>query len=131
MLITDPIGDMFTRIKNAFLAKQEKVVVPHSKMKEAILLKLKENKYIKDFEIIEKKPQNEIIVELSYIDDSPAISGFKRISSPGRRLYAGVEEIPSALNSYGITIVSTNKGILTDREARKLNVGGELIYQIW
>ncbi len=131
MLITDPISDMFARIKNALLAKKEEVAVPHSKMKEAILVKLKENNYIQDFEIVKEKPQNIMMVKLKYIDETPAISGFKRISSPGRRLYSGAKEIPTTLNNYGITIVSTNKGILTDKEARKNNIGGELIYQIW
>ncbi len=128
---TDPISDMFTRIKNGLLAKRTEVVIPHSKMKEAIITKLKENGYIQDFKVVEKKPQNQILAELKYVDDMPAISGFKRISSPGRRLYAGAKEIPPALNRYGITLVSTNQGILTDKEARQHNVGGELIYQVW
>ena len=131
MLITDPISDMFIRIKNGLLAHQDEVEIPHSKMKEAIVGKLQENHYIESFEVVQAEPQKKILVKLKYIDELPAISGIKRISSPGRRLYSGAKNIPTALNNYGITIVSTSKGILTDKEARKLNVGGELIYQIW
>jgi small subunit ribosomal protein S8 len=131
MLITDPISDMFIRIKNALLSEKETVAIPHSKMKEAIILKLKENNYILDYEVIEEKPQNQIIVKLKYVDGIPVISGLKRISSPGRRLYSSSKNIPRTLNSYGITLVSTSKGVLTDKEARKNNVGGELIFQIW
>ncbi len=131
MLISDPISDMFIRLKNALLAKKEQTVVPHSKMKEAIILKLKENKYIQDYEVLDKDPQKEILVKLRYVDDLPAISGLKRISSPGRRLYAGAKNIPLTLNHYGITLLSTNQGILTDAEAREKNVGGELMFQVW
>ncbi len=131
MLISDPISDLFIRIKNALLSEKEEVVIPHSKMKEAIILKLKENNYILDYEIIEEKPQKQVLVKLKYTDSVPAISGIKRISSPGRRLYASSKNIPRTLNNYGITLVSTSKGILTDKEARKINVGGELIFQVW
>lgn len=131
MLITDPISDMFIRIKNALLSEKEEVAIPYSKMKEAIIFKLKENNYILDFEIVEEKPQNKIMVKLKYVDGIPSISGLKRISSPGRRLYSSSKNIPRTLNNYGMTLVSTSKGILTDKEARKINVGGELIFQIW
>ncbi len=131
MLISDPTSDLLIRIKNALMAGHEEVKVPHSKLKEAIVLKLKQNRYIDDYEVLEKVLQKELVVKLSYVDGLPAISGYKRISKPGRRLYAGATEIPIALNGYGITLVSTNKGVLTDEEARSQNVGGELICQIW
>lgn len=131
MLITDPIGDMLIRIKNALLSANLQVKMPHSKMKEAIAYKLKENGYISEVTVEEKTPQNELVLVLRYVDDLPAISGIERISKPGRRLYSGKDSIPESLNGYGITIVSTNKGILTDKEANTLNVGGELICKIW
>ncbi len=131
MLITDPIGDMLIRIKNALLSGRSDVVMPHSKIKEAIAGKLKENGYITDYQVVKNQPQNELTISLKYVEEMPAITGIELISKPGRRLYAGKNEIPSSLNGYGITIVSTNKGILTDKEAVKLNVGGELICKIW
>ncbi len=131
MLITDPIGDMLTRIKNALTAKKEQVVIPHSKLKEAIAQILEKNNYIKDYEVEEKKPQADLIVNLRYIQGLPAISGMERISKPGRRLYAKTQQIPVTLNGYGLTVISTSKGILTDDQARKKNVGGELLCKVW
>ncbi len=131
MLITDPIGDMLTRIKNALTAKKEQVVIPHSKLKEAIALILEENNYIQGYEVEEKKPQSNLVVTLRYVQGLPAISGIERVSKPGRRLYAKTKQIPVTLNGYGLTVVSTSKGILTDNEARKKNVGGELLCKVW
>lgn len=131
MLITDPIGDMLTRIKNGLMAKKKQVVIPHSKLKEAIARKLEENNYVAKVEVEEKKPQSDLIVELKYVDKLPAITGMKRVSKPGRRLYAKTSQIPSTLGGYGMTVISTSKGILTDKEARKKSVGGELICQVW
>lgn len=131
MLITDPIGDMLTRIKNALTAKKEQVVIPHSKLKEAIALILEENNYIQGYEVEEKKPQSDLVVTLRYVEGLPAISGMERVSKPGRRLYAKTKQIPVTLNGYGLTVVSTSKGILTDNEARKKNVGGELLCRVW
>lgn len=131
MLITDPIGDMLIRIKNGFMSAKQEVRLPHSKMKEAIAVKLKENQYITSFEVEEKHPQKDLVITLRYVEDLPAITGIERVSKPGRRLYAGKDSIPVTLNGYGITIVSTNKGVLTDSEAKKMNVGGELICKVW
>lgn len=131
MLITDPISDLFIRIKNGLMAKKKEVNMPHSKLKEAIAHKLVENNYIEAVEIIDKIPQKEMNIKLRYVESLAGITGFKRISKPGRRLYAGVNKVPPALNGYGITLVSTNRGVLTDKEAREKNVGGELICQIW
>lgn len=131
MLISDPTSDLLIRIKNALMAGHEEVRVPHSKLKEAIVLKLKQGKYIADYTVEERAPQNELLIKLRYVDGLPAISGYRRISKPGRRLYAAAKEIPAALDGYGMTLVTTNKGVLTDKEARSQNVGGELICQIW
>ncbi len=131
MLITDPIGDMIIRIKNALMARKVETIVPHSKIKKAIAEIMKKHKYIEDFEVIDKKPQKEIKIILKYVKDMPAVTGVKRISKPGRRVYRGSAKIPVTLNGYGVTIVSTNKGVLTDQQARKLNVGGEILCQIW
>jgi len=131
MLITDPVSDLFIRIKNGLMAKKKEVNMPHSKLKEAIAHKLVENNYIEAVEIIDKIPQKEMNIKLRYVESLAGITGFKRISKPGRRLYAGANKVPPALNGYGITLVSTNRGVLTDKEAREKNVGGELICQIW
>ncbi len=131
MLISDPTSDLLIRIKNALMAKKEEVRIPHSKLKEAIASKLKESNYIDNFEVEGKIPQKELVIKLKYVDDLPAITGYKRISKPGRRLYSSAKKIPVALNGYGVTLISTNKGVLTDREARAKNVGGELICQVW
>ena len=113
------------------MAKKKEVNMPHSKLKEAIAHKLVENNYIEAVEIIDKIPQKEMNIKLRYVESLAGITGFKRISKPGRRLYAGANKVPPALNGYGITLVSTNRGVLTDKEAREKNVGGELICQIW
>jgi len=131
MLITDPIGDMIIRIKNAIMAKHDKVLIPHSKIKESISKILKDNLYIESYEIIEKKPQGNIEITLRYVDGLSAITAVKRLSKPGLRRYVGVGEIKPVLNGYGIVITSTNKGIMTGKDARKNNVGGELMCEIW
>ncbi len=131
MLINDPISDMLIRIKNGLMSGKKTVVMPHSKIKEAVARKLEESNYIKSLTVKELKPQSELEVTLQYVDELPAISGMERISKPGRRLYAKASNIPVTLNGYGITIISTNKGVLTDSEAREANVGGELICKIW
>ena len=129
--MTDPIADMLIRIKNALLAKHKEVVMPHSKMKEAIAKILVDNDYIKSFEVVEKKPQSDILVKLGYVGNLSKITDVKRVSKPGRRLYSTVDKIPATLNGYGITIVSTSKGLMTDKQARQKNVGGELLCQVW
>ena len=129
--MTDPISDMLARIKNALLAQHKEVVMPHSKVKEAIAKILATYNYIESFSVVDKKPQPDLAIKLSYKGKIPMITDVKRISKPGRRLYSTVDKVPSSLNGYGITIVSTSKGLLTDKEARKQNVGGELLCQIW
>ncbi|MGD9129471.1 MAG: 30S ribosomal protein S8 [Candidatus Woesebacteria bacterium] len=131
MLITDPIADMIIRIKNALLAKKSEVTMPHSKIKAKIAEILLEHKYIEDYQVLEKKPQPEIVIKLRYLGKRAAITNVKRLSKPGVRLYSPAKQIPQSLGGYGITIVSTNKGVMTDAEAKKLNAGGELLCQIW
>jgi len=129
--MTDPIADMIIRIKNAFMAGRTDLVIPHSKMKEAIAKLLKASNYIEDFAVEDKKPQADITIVLRYIDKMSVITGVKRVSKPGRRIYAKAGQVPSTLNGYGMTILSTNKGVIDDKTARKTQVGGEVLCQIW
>ena len=132
MSFTDPIGDMLTRIRNASSARHEKVVIPASRLKLRIAEVLKEEGFIKDFVRHEDGPQGAITVLLKYTADrSPAITDIKRVSKPGLRRYVPTDSIPRVLNGMGIAILSTSKGVLVDREARKQKVGGELICTVW
>lgn len=130
-MTTDPIADIIIRIKNAHMAKHEKVVVPYSKMKKAIAEILLREGYVSAVEVEEGKPYNNLVVTLKYVGKLPAINDVKRLSKPGRRLYAPANKLPKALGGYGITIITTSKGVMTDAEARKANLGGELLCQIW
>ena len=129
--MTDPIADMIIRIKNALMAGHDQVSIPHSKVKVAIAEILKAEGYVTDYKIEQTVPQATINVDLKYVGKVPAITDVRRMSKPGRRWYASVGEIPRALGGYGITIVSTSKGIMTGTSARKQNVGGEVMCQIW
>ena len=129
--MNDPIADMIIRIKNALLARHETVVIPHSKLKAQIGQILVENKYVETCKVEQKAPQSELVFKLKYVGRIPAITDVKRVSTPGRRIYATANKIPRALGGYGITIVSTSKGIMTDKEAKKQNIGGEVLCQIW
>ena len=132
MTITDPIADMLTRIRNANSAKHKTVDIPASKMKTAIAEILFKEGYIKSFELISNENQGIIRITLKYDEKGTrVIDGIKRISKPGLRVYAGKEELPRVLNGLGIAIISTSKGLLTDKEARKANVGGEVIAYVW
>jgi small subunit ribosomal protein S8 len=132
MSFTDPIGDMLTRIRNASSARHEKVLVPRSRLKIRIAEVLKEEGFIKDFVVHEEGTQGAITVLLRYsADREPAISDIKRVSKPGLRRYVPNDSIPRVLNGMGIAILSTSKGVLVDREARKQKVGGELICTVW
>lgn len=132
MIVTDPIADMLTRIRNAQTARHESVLVPDSKTKRAIANILLNEGYISNVEVIEDKVQNDIKITLKYAENNKKVmSGLKRISKPGLRVYAGVEELPRVLNGLGIAIISTSKGIVTDREARKLGLGGEVLAYVW
>ena len=132
MQITDPIADMLTRIRNANSAKHETVDVPASNMKKAIAEILNEEGYIKGYQIIEDGKQGVIRIALKYGPSKErVISGLKRVSKPGLRIYAGAEELPRVLKGLGIAIVSTSKGIMTDKAARKQNIGGEVLAFVW
>jgi len=132
MQITDPIADMLTRIRNANTAKHETVDIPASNMKKAIAEILNEEGYIKGYQIIEDGKQGVIRVTLKYgANKEKVISGIKRVSKPGLRKYAPAEELPRVLKGLGIAIVSTSKGIMTDKKARELHVGGEILAFVW
>ena len=133
MAMTDPIADMLTRIRNANTAKHDTVDVPASKMKIAIADILLKEGYIAKYDLVEEGKFNTIHITLKYGVDKneKVISGLKRISKPGLRIYAGKDELPRVLGGLGTAIISTNHGILTDKEARKLGVGGEVICHIW
>jgi small subunit ribosomal protein S8 len=131
MNLTDPIADMLTRIRNANSAKHESVKIPYSNMKLGIANILKNEGYIKDFEIKEDGSKKDVVVSLKYVDGENVIKGLKRISKPGRRVYSGVEDLPKVLGGLGIAIVSTPKGVITDKECRKHSVGGEVLCYVW
>lgn len=133
MSMSDPIADMLTRIRNANTAKHDTVDVPSSIMKESIAKILLEEGYIKGFELIEDGVKKTVRITLKYGKDKSekVISGIKRISKPGLRVYANRDELPRVLGGLGIAVVSTNKGVITDKEARKLGVGGEIIAFVW
>ena len=132
MQITDPIADMLTRIRNAGTAKHETVDVPASKMKISIAQILLDEGYIKGFQIIDDGTQGIIRITLKYLPGKQrVIQGLRRVSKPGLRVYAGADELPRVLNGLGIAIISTSKGIMTDKEARKAHVGGEVLAFVW
>ena len=132
MVTTDPIADMLTRIRNANQMKHVSVLVPASKIKLEILNVIKNEGYIEDVEFVEDGKQGEIKVTLKYTDKKErVIKGITRISKPGLRVYAKSTEMPKVLNGLGVAVVSTSNGVMTDREARQKNLGGEVIAYIW
>lgn len=132
MQITDPIADMLTRIRNAGTARHESVDVPASKMKKAIAQILLDEGYIKAFQLVDDGTQGLIRITLKYgANRIKAITDLKRVSKPGLRVYAGAQELPRVLHGLGIAIVSTSKGVMTDKKARELNIGGEVLAFVW
>ena len=132
MQITDPIADMLTRIRNAGSDRHETVDIPNSKMKKAIAEILLEEGYIKSFQLIDDGTQGIIRVTLKYLPGKEkAIQGLRRVSKPGLRVYAGADELPQVLRGLGIAIISTSKGIMTDKKARAQHVGGEVLAFVW
>ena len=132
MHITDPIADMLTRIRNASNAKHESVDVPASNMKKSIAQILLDEGYIKNFQIIDDGTQGVIRITLKYVSGKQAvISGLRRVSKPGLRVYAGADELPRVLKGLGIAIVSTSKGVMTDKAARAAHIGGEVLAFVW
>ncbi|MCL2841324.1 MAG: 30S ribosomal protein S8 [Defluviitaleaceae bacterium] len=132
-MLSDPIGDMLTRIRNANMARHTTVDMPSSKMKESIATILVKEGYVKGYEIVENGVKKTMRITLKYgrSKQEKVIAGLKRISKPGLRVYANCEDLPRVLNGLGVAIVSTNKGILTDKEARNAGVGGEVLAFVW
>jgi ribosomal protein S8 len=131
--MTDSIADMLTRIRNALTAKHDTVTVPASKVKVAIADILVKEGYVKGYEIVENAVQNDILITLKYspVKGQKVVTGLKRVSTPGLRVYAGVDNLPKVLNGMGIAILSTSKGILTDKEAKAQHIGGEVLAYVW
>ena len=130
--MTDPIADMLTRIRNALVAKHDAVEVPASNMKKEIARLLLQEGYITSYDVVEEGVQGKIVITLKYgPNGEKVISGLKRISKPGLRIYAGCDELPKVLGGLGIAIISTSKGVMTDKEARKGNHGGEVLAYVW
>lgn len=128
---TDPIADMLTRIRNGLMVEKSEVAVPASKIKMDIVKLLKNEGYINEFKVDESTFPSQIIVDLKYDGKTPVIDGIKRISKPGRRVYADVENIPVVLGGLGVAFISTSKGIMTGKNCKKNNVGGEVLLHIW
>ncbi len=131
MPVTDPIADFLTRIRNASRAKKVRVEIPASGMKVNLAEILKARGYIIDYEVNDDAKQNKINIVLKYKNGVPAINGLKRISKPGLRVYKGSKELPRVLNGLGTAVISTSKGLLTDKEARSQSMGGEVVCYIW
>jgi small subunit ribosomal protein S8 len=132
MIITDSIGDMLTRIRNAAIVRHDTVEMPASKLRVAILKILKEEGFINDFEVIKAKPEKLIKIRLRYVDNNKSIiSGIERVSKPGLRIYAQHNEIPRVYGGVGVAILSTPNGVITGQQARRQKVGGEVICYVW
>ncbi|MBR7099554.1 MAG: 30S ribosomal protein S8 [Clostridia bacterium] len=129
--MTDPIADMLTRIRNAIISNKETVEIPASNMKKAIADILLSEGYVQDVKIVEDGYNGKIVITLKYNNKQSVIGGLKRISKPGLRQYAGIENMPKALGGFGTVILSTNKGIMTDKQAKAANVGGEVLCYVW
>ena len=130
--MTDPIADMLTRIRNALVVKHEAVEVPASNMKKEIARLLLQEGYITSFELVEEEVQSKLVITLKYgPNGEKVINGLKRVSKPGLRIYAGHDELPKVLGGLGIAIISTSHGVVSDKEARRLGVGGEVICYVW
>ena len=131
MLVTDPISDFLTRIRNAVKAKKVIVEIPSSRMKLGLADILKKNNFIDDYSVTEDNKQNVLKINLRYHNGNPAISGLQRISSPGLKVYKKNDELPRVLNGLGIAVISTSQGLLTDKEARSKSLGGEVVCFVW
>ena len=130
-MVTDPIADMLTRVRNANQMRYKEVEVPASKMKKEIARILKSEGFIVDYKVKKNNIQDILVLSLKYVDKERVITGLKRISKPGLRVYVKAEEVPSVLNGLGIAIISTSQGVMTDKEARKNSLGGEVLAYVW
>ncbi len=132
MSMTDPIADMLTRIRNATMVRHDRTDVPASRIKLDIAKILKQEGFIRTFKVLEEGPQGTLRIYLKYAEDGESvIHGMERVSKPGRRVYRGVEDLPRVRSGLGVAVVSTNRGILTDEQARSLSVGGEVLCRVW
>jgi small subunit ribosomal protein S8 len=133
--MSDPIADMLTRIRNAVEREHPAVSMPHSKIKEAIAIVLKDEGYIEDYQVLPEKPQAVLRVKLKYVGDRrhrrSIITDLQRVSRPGRRVYVGKTDIPWVLNGMGISVVTTSRGVMTGQKARRLGIGGEVLCKVW
>jgi small subunit ribosomal protein S8 len=131
-MMTDPIADMLTRIRNALMARHRQVLVPSSRMKVAIARIMKQEGFVRHFDVNNQAPQPMLRVILKYDDKrEPVMHGLKRVSKPGRRIYTDRQEIPRVQSGMGVAVISTSKGVVTDREARRMGIGGEVVCYIW
>jgi small subunit ribosomal protein S8 len=130
-MMTDPIADMLTRIRNASTAKHKRVDMPVSKLKTEIARILKENHFIHDFKVLDDGAHGVLRIYLKYYEDKPVIRNVERVSRPGRRIYKGAMELPRIRNGLGLAILSTSKGVMSDRDARSQKIGGELMALVW
>ncbi len=132
MNVTDPIADMLTRIRNAVHARHDQVLVPASQLKLAIVKIMKEEGYVRDFEVLRDGPRRTLRIWLKYADQkTPVLTGLRRVSKPGRRVYAGSKELPRVLGGLGVAVVSTPQGVMTAQQAKRRKVGGEVLCFIW
>ena len=131
MSMTDPIADLLARIRNAYTAKHDRLDVPNSKLKIEVCKVLEREGYIHGFEILEQEPRDQLRIFLKYWEGEPVIQHLKRVSTPGRRVYMGSDDLKPVLNGLGIGIISTSLGLLTDAEARQRRVGGEVLCEVW
>ena len=131
MSMSDPIADMLTRLRNGIMARHNQVEMPGSRLKQAIAQVLKQEGYIRDYQVVEQRPQNLLRIELKYQGGRNAIDGIQRVSKPSRRVYVGYDQIPKVLSGLGINILSTPRGVMSDREARRRKVGGEILCSVW
>lgn len=132
MTMTDPIADMLTRVRNAVQARHESTEMPSSNMKEAIARVLREEGFIKGYQVLEDRPHKMLRIDIQYTGKKePVLTGIRRISRPGLRVYAKVSEIPRVYGGLGVAVISTPKGVMSGKQARRLNVGGEIICHVW
>lgn len=131
MTTTDPIADYLTRLRNALQARHKRVDIPASRLKREVTRILAEQGFIAGVTEVQKSPQTMLRVQLRYTEGRPAITGLRRISKPGRRLYVSSQDVPRVLNGLGIAVISTSRGVMTDRQAREQHVGGEVLCYIW
>ncbi|OGN95033.1 MAG: 30S ribosomal protein S8 [Chloroflexi bacterium RBG_13_50_10] len=130
-MVTDPIADMLTRIRNAIMAHHDSVLIPASRIKLSMAKILKDEGFITDYTVLRGKPQRVIKISLKYINGHPAVAGLERVSKPGLRLYVGRQEIPRVYGGLGVAILSTSKGVMTGKDAWRRNLGGELLCYVW